>query len=475
VHSASVRYDVIRAWEAGLGARAIERLTGVPPRSQRRIVREEIPFGMSDQELRARRGVGRPSSLSLAFREIIDRLLAEAPEMAVAELLRRLRSDHGYVAGKNPVYAYVATARPQPKPPLPVVRFEGVAGEFAQHDFGTLTVTYTDGQKEKLTFYAGRLKYSRALYVCLAPAETAEAYIRGMAAAAHAWGGLPLLNVVDNTKAAVIRRLRDPDSGKERIHYQPHFHSFLQEAGVFAEPTAPYSGNQKGSVESLIKFVKHGFLLARRFRNRGDLERQLGEWLHYVNDERPCDATGVIPAVRLAEERPRLHPLPFGARGFGLAYPAVVGRDIWVRCRGYAYSAPAGWQGQPITVRLHPAHAVLHYNGQQVVHPRYPTNGKYSLLPEHREPLFVKPRGAIMAKRQILMDLCPEGERFFTELVHRRPQTWREQDLPLAWELFEVHGEEQVTAAFRYCLAQGAIGGEYLQAFAQGLTREAAA
>jgi transposase len=474
LHPASVRYDVIRAWEAGLGAQAIERLTGVPPRSQRRIVREEIPFGMSEQELRARRGVGRPSSLSSPFREHIDRILAEEPQLPVAELLRRLRSDHGYLAGKNPVYTYVATARPQPPPPLPVVRFEGVAGEFAQHDFGTLTVPYTDGASEKLTFYAGRLKYSRALHVGLAPAETAEQYIRGMEAAAVVWGGLPLLNVVDNTKAAVLRRLRDPASGKERLHYQPHFQAFLQEAGVFAEPTAPYSGNQKGSVESLIKFVKHSFLLARRFRHREDLERQLGEWLHYVNVERPCDATGVIPAVRLAEEQPRLRPLPFGERGFGLPCPAVVGRDGWVRCRGFAYSAPAGWLRQALTVRLHPRHAVLHHDFQQVVHSRVPDNGRYSLLPEHREPLFVKPRGAIMAKRQILMDLCPEGERFFTELVHRRPQTWREQDLPLVWELFETLGSEPLTAAFRYCLAAGAIGGEYLQAFVQGLTQEAA-
>ena len=36
-----------------------------------------------------------------------------------------------------------------------------------------------------------------------------------MEAAAAVWGGLPLLNVVDNTKAAVIRRVRDPETGKD--------------------------------------------------------------------------------------------------------------------------------------------------------------------------------------------------------------------------------------------------------------------
>ena len=86
----------------------------------------------------------------------------------------------------------------------------------------------------------------------------------------------------------------------------------------------------KGSVESLVKFVKHGFLLARRFRNRPDLERQLPEWLHFVNEERPCDATGVIPALRLQQELARLRPLPFGERGYGLAFSGVVGPDARV-------------------------------------------------------------------------------------------------------------------------------------------------
>jgi transposase len=470
-----MRYDVLRAREAGLDAQAITRLTGVPPRSQRRIFQEEIPFGMTDLELRASRGVGRPSELQEPFREAITAILAEEPQIQVSELLRRLRSDHGYAAGKNPVYAYVRAHRPPAPAPLPTVRFEGVPGEFAQLDFGSLSVTYTEAPGEKLTFVAARLKYSRALHVSLVPGETTEDFLQGLEAAARAWGGLPLLNVVDNAKSCVLRREKDPHSGKARVHLNPHFASFLREVGVFAEPTAPYSGNQKGSVERLVKFVKHGFFLARRFRNRQDLERQLGEWRHYVNEERPCDATGVIPSLRLQEERARLRPLPFGERGYGLAFPAVVGPEARVRREGRQSSTPQGWIGQTVTLRLHREHVVLHYDGQQVVHPRVPANGRYSLLPEHRAPLFVKPRGTLMAKRQILMDLCPEGLLFFTELVHRRPDTWREQDLPAAWELFEKLGEARMTAALRYCVAQRAFGGEYLRAWDQGLVAGVAA
>ena len=141
-----------------------------------------------------------------------------------------------------------------------------------------------------------------------------------------------------------------------------------------------------------------------------------------------------------------------------------------MRCGGYAYSTPTGWRGQPVTVRVHPGAggaALCRAAGRPCR--ACPTNGSYSLLPEHRAPLFVKPRGKVMAQRQILMDLCPEGERFFTELVHRRPQTWREQDLPGAWALFESLGEQRMGEALRYCVAHGAIGAEYLRAWATGM------
>ncbi len=469
MHSAQVRYDVQRARELRLNAERIFTLSGVSARSQRRIAHEEITFGMNDHELRQQRHVGRPTELTEPFQRHIGAMLTEEPTLSGAEVLRRLRSDHGYAAGKNPVYAFLQTARPPQPAGLPVVRFEGVAGEFGQFDFGKLTVAYLDGTEEEITFFAGRLKFSRALHVLLVSGETTEAFLGGLEACGRAWGGLPQRLVPDNTQAAVLHRRRDAATGTETIEINAHLASFAREVGVLLEPTAPYSGNQKGSVENLIGFVKHGFLLARRFVNRADLVRQLVEWLTYVNEARPCDATGVIPATRLAQERPRLHPLPSWPDGFGLTFSALVRRDARVHFRGYQYSTPSRWMGRMVTVKRHREVVVLSANGESVRHPRVPSNGSYSLLPEHRPPLFVKPRGEIMAKRQILMDLCPEGETFFTELVHRRPLSGRTGDLPVAWELFEAWGEARLRQAFAACVRQGAIGGEYLQAYLMGV------
>lgn len=105
--------------------------------------------------------------------------------MKVSELLRRLRSDHGYQEGKNPVYAYARSVRPAKKVGLPVVRFEGLPGGFAQHDFGSLTVTHTDGRQQKVWFYVGRLKYSRALHV--PPARRGSASCAGWRLSGKRW------------------------------------------------------------------------------------------------------------------------------------------------------------------------------------------------------------------------------------------------------------------------------------------------
>jgi hypothetical protein len=54
----------------------------------------------------------------------------------------------------------VKDLRPAPSKE-PVVRFEGLPGEYARFDHGEGWVEYADGARERVIFFAGRLKYSR--------------------------------------------------------------------------------------------------------------------------------------------------------------------------------------------------------------------------------------------------------------------------------------------------------------------------
>lgn len=82
--------------------------------------------------------------------------LTEEPTLRSAELLHRARQA-GYTGGKSATYALAQTLRI--KVVTPLVRFEGLPGEFSQHDFGEVRVHYQNGTEEIVHFFASRLKY----------------------------------------------------------------------------------------------------------------------------------------------------------------------------------------------------------------------------------------------------------------------------------------------------------------------------
>ena len=123
--------------------------------------------------------------------------LGEDRRLPGVELLRRAR-EAGYQGGKSALYELIRRLR---APAIaPMVRFEGVPGEFSQHDFGHVDVRYTSGAVERIHFFASRLKWSRMVDVVLVPDEREETLIRGLLAALEGFGGVPLVTVWDNPK-----------------------------------------------------------------------------------------------------------------------------------------------------------------------------------------------------------------------------------------------------------------------------------
>jgi hypothetical protein len=84
--------------------------------------------------------------------------LAIQPDVLAVELLRRAKLK-GYQGGKSALCKLVKELRP--KRPRPVVRFEGLPGEFSQHDFGQVDVRFLNGRINRVHLFASRLRYSR--------------------------------------------------------------------------------------------------------------------------------------------------------------------------------------------------------------------------------------------------------------------------------------------------------------------------
>ncbi len=453
--------------QEGVPQKEVRELTGVSERTTNRIEKEPEVKNADDGSLRKTRNLGRPSPVE-QYEAEIRQWFEEArnPEdgpLKGQEVLTRLRAK-GYSGGKSAVYEWVRRLRPT-RPPVPIVRFEGLPGEFSQHDFGERRVRFADGHSEVVRFFASRLKYSRFVDVQIVENQQQETVVRCLLRAYEHFGGIPLMSVFDNMSTVVESREVRED-GSVKVNWTQRFAQFAMDCGIIPLACWPYRPQQKGSVENLVGFVKGNFFVGRTFQDRQDLIEQLKAWVDYVNSERVCDATGEIPLTRLAHES--LKACAHQADTYAFKISAVVRPTARVHYQGMEYSVAAATIGQTVTLHLQQQQVAIYLGNRLLAeHPRFPENGKSSVLSEHAQELFQFRRGKPYAQRQILLDLDPMVEPYLTELVHRRPQGW-ESDVDKMYQLYEHIGRTDFLAAVALATEARCFGSEYLLAISEG-------
>lgn len=432
-------------------------ITGMPERSVRRIEQEPPCEDFDDAAEHARRRMGRPSKVA-PFLARIEQLLQDDPGIQSLEVFRRIRED-GYAGQKSAVFEAIAKLRP--KAARPIARFEGLPGEFSQHDFGEVDVEFIDGTTKRVHFFASRLKWSRWVQVSTVPDQAAESLVRALVSHFAAMGGVPLIAVFDRPKTIAVEWEKDGRVTK----WNRTFLEVMGELSVAPELCWPYQPQQKGAVENLVGWVKKSFFRARGFADAADLQHQLGAWLREVNSTRESRATGETPLARMeSAERAKMRPLKVQPSALFLRYPVQVRPDGKVLHDGYAYSMPPNAVGQSGTLYLG-EHSLRIIAGRwEATHPRLRGKQRESNLPLHRVAMVgaVKgPRAKLYLKRQHLQDLGEPAIHFLTELVHRRPQQWG-PDVERMHEMLLLHGDAAMLAAISSANSAGVCGAEYI-------------
>jgi transposase len=467
MHGMMKRYEIQVLLRAGHSQAEVARLTGACERTVRSVAREAEVASIDDGLERRRRAIGRPSKAE-PFRERVTRWLADEPELMSLEVLRRARMD-GYTGGKTVLYDLVAEVRPTSQRPL--VRFEGLPGEFTQHDFGEVDVRFMDGSRRRVHFFASRLKYSRFVQVSRVSDQRVESLVRSLVDHFEAMGGVPLLAVFDRPKTVALAWAKDGTV----TQWNETFAHVLLELGVGVEVCWPGRGNQKGAVENLVGWVKGSFFKPRRFQDEADLREQLAAWHREVNTERPSRATHVIPAERLAEEQPRLRPLKVAPADLALRFPVYVGPTATVVHDTHPYSMPPEAIGIAGTLFLHRDRERIVAGRFEATHPRQTERGAKSTLPEHRAQLVAAvsgQRAKRYLKREQLLELGPAALEYLTEVVHRRPRAWV-PEVDALHALLQQHGAESLRQAFVRAVEQDTYGSEYVTHFLRELVAPA--
>jgi transposase len=428
----------------------------VSERTVRRIGEEAGVQHIDDTAERRRRGVGRPSKVA-PYRGVVEEILSDEPCLMSLEILRRVRLE-GYSGGKSAMYELISELRPSDVEVQ--MRFEGLPGEFSQHDFGEVNVRFLDDSVCKVRFFASRLKWSRWVEVDLVPNQQVETLVRTLADHFAGFGGVPLCAVFDRPKTVALEWKK---SG-EVTQWNPVFAYAALELGFTAEVCWPYQARQKGSVENLVKWVKGSFFKQRRFQDMDDLEAQLSEWKEEVNQRTPSRATEVIPAIRREDELKRLRPLRVNPEDLALRIPVHVGPTAEVIHDTHTYSMPAEAAGLPATLYLYRDRVRIIAGRFEAQHERQQGRKKISRLPEHRASHLAAisgRRGKRYLKRQQLFEVGESAVRFLTELVHQKPKRWA-SDIDRLHALLQAFGPEALDRSFRAGLAAGTVSVDFV-------------
>ena len=392
----------------------------------------------------------RPSTLD-PYKAFITATLEQYPRLRATRLFAMLR-DRGYPGSVVQLRRYVRAVRPAARAEA-YLRLDTLAGEQAQVDWGTFGALAVGHARRILSCFVLVLSWSRAVYARFALDQTLESFLRGHVEAFAALGGTPRTILYDNLKSVVLERVGD------HIRFHPRVLELAGHYHFAPQPCAVARGNEKGRVERTIQYLRHSFFAARRFTSLEDLNAQLAQWITDTAHARPVP--GGPPERRvadaLAEEQPRLLPLPEHPFGCDLVRPVVSGKTPYIRFDDNDYSIPHTLVRRPITL-VASEHHVRILDGPTEVgrHARSYDRGQRIEAEAHLAALTqAKRRAHELRGRDRLRQACPQADAFLDALARRGEPLARHTTALL--RLLDQYGPAELDAALAQAQARGAL------------------
>ena len=264
------------------------------------------------------------------------------------------------------------------------IRFHTMPAEEAQVDFGDIGRRYDqEGKLRKAYIFNMRLSYSRMDYYEIVFDQKAETWIQCHINAFKYFGGVPKVIKLDNLKAAIVLA-----NFYEPI-YQEQYKRFADHYNFLPSPCRVRKPQEKGKVESGIKYICNNFFAGRSFNNNKEMNEALSKWLEKCNN-RIHGTTKKRPIeIFNNEEIDALIKLP--ALEFELSswHKRKVGRDCHISLDNNYYSVPSIWSGTEVEVTLGADIVRIYAEGKVIaIHNRAKGKGIFitnrSHWPEHK-------------------------------------------------------------------------------------------
>ncbi len=300
------------------------------------------------------------------------------------------------------------------------VRIHTEPGEEAQVDFGYVGLTKDDSGKNRKTWiFNMRLSYSRLDYYEKVYDQKVETFTYCHIHAFEFFGGTPKYVRIDNLKSAIL----------EASFYEPVYQQLYKDFAAYYSfdplPCRIARPNDKGKVESGIKFVKNNFFKGRTFESGTDLKRELKAWNRNVN-ERIHGTTRKVPSqVFMEEEKPCLGSLP----PVRFAIPKISTRKVYHDCHIYVdynyYSVPYEYVGKKVDIELTDSFVIVFYSGSLIaLHKRITGRGAFSTIESHYPSFKMfddKENQKICSQK--MKEIGVYCEKFFNKALEQKPKS----------------------------------------------------
>lgn len=323
-------------------------------------------------------------------------------------------------------------------------------GEVAEIDFGELGMFPGPLGKKVRTFgLAVVLPYSRLGFYAICYDQRLETLVKKLKEAFDYFGGVPKRIKVDNMKTAILRNQHyDLEFNQDFLEFASHYNTVVL-------PCSPYSPEQKGTVESGIKYLQINFVAGRTFDSETDIKRQLKNWMDNYANVRIHGITKKVPReLFLNEEKSALQSLPGEEFAFFERSIRVVLPNCHIHFENNYYSVPAGLVGKEVTLRLND-HLVriIHQGEQAALHQRVSESiGNFVTQRSHLPDYKVYSQTEYQAKYEGKMaDIGEYAHQYFTMLVTTKQSYWF-RSVRIILGLEKEYGREAVNLSLKRAL-----------------------
>ncbi len=362
----------------------------------------------------------RPCPVMDPFRNLImawleaDKKTPPKQRHTAKRVYTRLVEEYGFTGGESTVRHFIRKIKDSRHEVY--IPLTADWGEQAQLDWGEATVKIA-GVEKRVYVFCLRMRASQVPFAKAFPTEKMEAFLAGHAAAFEWLGGVPEHCVFDNPKTAVTKILAGPWREEHQLFSSLKAHYLFD-----ADFCNPAKGNEKGSVENLVGYVRRNALVpVRDYPSFEALNAHLLKWSE--KERRRLEENWL-------KERECLRPLPERPYPCCITKQAVVSKTALVTFDRNRYSVPSKWVSRTLQV-VATWDRVRVVSGEEVVaeHERRYGRGETVVKLEHylsalaRKPrasmnaLAVRRLGGIWEKTRLQLCAQRDGYREFTRIL----------------------------------------------------------